>query len=174
MQYRNDVINDTCTITQTFGNTPWLQNQKEYYVAISRFCVPLHSVPIIAAMPAAIEIWTMPPDDTLGGQLIAQGVYDFNAADLSGVDQELIYAAHENGAHNAHLSIDIPACDTVYALRMFLRNKFQTTLINMDPHGGVVNNQPLSDMVRILLGPDYKFSVLIHARDGNGPTMQAI
>ena len=60
LTYKNEGHQDFCEITMDFANSPWLQKQSDYLMSISRFTVPLHEVPIIDTMPAAIEVWPFP------------------------------------------------------------------------------------------------------------------
>ena len=65
-QAKNTKHTDDCSIKHTFGSQPWLDKQSNWLVAITRFCVPLHSVPIISEMNNAIRILsTRPPTDVV-------------------------------------------------------------------------------------------------------------
>ena len=149
IKYRSQDHSDVCEIKQEFGNSPWLTKQSDYYIAISRFCVPLHSVPIIAAMEDAIQVYQFP------------NVAPFNVGNMPPNAQHntwinAYFNENPGGTNiedpvngNLLATIDLPACDTVYQFQRVIRDKLAAEQIN---HVNAVGAYSLGDMLRIVLG----------------------
>jgi hypothetical protein len=165
-RYKNEDHGDECSIKHTFGSRPWLDKQSDWLVCITRFCVPLHSIPIIAAMPDAIQILALREDQNLALNFTFPpqnaNRHDVWMNENDGKLMDLERPADQDGYRNMVAdpenllhSINLPASDTMYE---FLRS-VRDSLANIELEQ--INNTKASDVIRIVLGPNFKFSVLI-------------
>ena len=165
-RYKNENHSDVCEIKQSFGNSPWLSRQSDYYISISRFCVPLHSVPIIAAMPNAITVWRFQANHFHMNMVDGLGLQDTSHARWEPLFHALETEVDPNGDGVARIEndaniaarISIPACDTVYAFQRALRDLLGAQQVVWPPTG---DGYYLQNILRITLGPDYKFNLFL-------------
>ena len=165
-RYKNEDHGDECSIKHTFGSRPWLDKQSDWLVCITRFCVPLHSIPIIDAMPDAIQILALRADKDLTQNYDFGGVqhpnrHDVWLNDVNGILMDLERPADPDDQHrnmvddpdNLLHSVDLPTSDTVYEFLRSVRDSLANKQLDVDTKA--------SDVIRIVLGPNFKFSVLI-------------
>ena len=166
-KYRSTEHDDRCEIKQEFGNSPWLSKQSDYYIAISRFCVPLSGLPIIAAMRDAIQVYEFPNNWGQPGGAFNELLHvDWEAL----MDVDNAFAMGEPRLDRAGYlveSIDLPACDTVYQFQRVIRDKLASVQVQFANDVNIGTNHSLSDLIKVVLGPEYKWTVMLNCSSGN-------